>query len=190
MFETQRHLISVRLAGITPYSFANCQHTMRIVLSIAESHRRILPIEVAVRYSVVLIITKGPGTHSSAVDLYSQVIRLLTPPVIRDNRSRFYADGYSSKISRTLNQRPRFICRPVPVVIPFAAWELNLEQAPRLRYRCHQESLTQHKLMSMNIRSDQRLQSCHTGISCSAVNVGKKFLTQFRVEFNDLSAFF
>src|SRR5690625_5214071 len=122
MFETQRHLISVRLAGITPYSFANCQHTMRIVLKIAESHGRILPIEVVFRYSVVLIITKGPGTHSSAVDLYFQVIRLLTHPVIRDNRSRCYQDGYRSKTSRTLNPTPRFTCRPDPVVIPFAAW--------------------------------------------------------------------
>src|SRR5690625_219215 len=122
MFETQRHLISVRLAGITPYSFANCQHTMRIVLNIAESHDRILPIELVFRYLVVLIITKGSGTCSSSVDLYFQVIRLLAPLVIKDNRSRFYEDGYSRKICRTLNQTPPFIRRPVPVVIPFAAW--------------------------------------------------------------------
>src|SRR5690625_3055310 len=122
MFKTQCHLISVWLAGITPHPFANRQCTMGIVFKIAESHGRILPIEVVFRYSVVLIITKGPGTHSSAVDLYFQVILLLTHPVISDNRSRFYEDGYRNKISWTLNQRPRFICRPVPVVIPFAAW--------------------------------------------------------------------
>src|SRR5690625_985301 len=122
MFETQRHLISVRLAGITPSSFAYSQHTMRIVLKIADSPGRLPPLEFVLLSSVVLILTTGPGPHSSAVDLYFQVIRLLTHPVIRDNRSRFYEDGYSSKISRTLNQRARFICRPVPVVIPFAAW--------------------------------------------------------------------
>src|SRR5690625_7632561 len=116
MFETQRHLISVRLAGITPYSFANCQHTMRIVLKIAESHGRILPIEVVFRYLVVLIITKGSGTCSSAVDLYFQVIRLLAPLVIRDNRSRFYEDRYSKKNYTTLNQTPPIIQRPAPVL--------------------------------------------------------------------------
>src|SRR5690625_5411121 len=114
MFETQRHLISVRLAGITPYSFANCQHTMRIVLKIAESHGRILPIEVVFRYLVVLIITKGSGTCSSAVDLYFQVIRLLAPLVIRDNRSRFYEDGYSRRSEEhtsELQSRGHLVCR-------------------------------------------------------------------------------
>src|SRR5690625_2865426 len=114
MFETQRHLISVRLAGITPYSFANCQHTMRVVLKIAESHGRILTIEVVFRYLVVLIITKGSGNCSSAVDLYFQVIRLLAPLVIKDTRSRFYEDGYSSNICRTLNQTRPYIPKPPP----------------------------------------------------------------------------